>query len=273
MSSLEETVEKQAETINQLAELMERNESRHRSLERTIRWMGLSVFILAIMLIVPVNQESLLRIVHATGSDSAPSALKTAEAPAPTPAVQKEQPMQCAQIANANCDQVQEMATKLAMNVFGQIIGQLNVDNLKGTLVGYSPEYLSFAKNRINKEILSLEEQEKKTLNPIEKAYIKSRIDELKENIKFAAKMTILDHIANIDYDFDRLGGMKTLLSSMMNDMNNMSSKMTNMSSRMDTMARDMHNMNTMAFDIHNMAVAGVPVMGRMNTATSWMPW
>jgi len=276
MSSLEETVEKQAETISQLADLMERNESRHRSLERTIRWMGVSVFILAIMLIVPVNQESLLRIVHATGSGSAESAanLSTAavQVPAPTPAPQ-EKPMQCGQIGNANCDQVKEMVTQVVMGIFGQAMGQMGqlikttkVESMEGTLAGYSPEYLEFMKERIEGQIAELESK-------IGEKGVKARIAELKKIKAFGHKMTIMDHIANIDYDFDNLSSIQSVLASVVADMNNMSNKMTNMSTRMDTMALDMHNMNTMAFDIHNMAATGVPVMGRMNNATSWMPW
>jgi|GEM_PF-2935420 len=313
MSSLEETVEKQAETISQLADLMERNESRHRSLERTIRWMGVSVFILAIMLIVPVNQESLLRIVHATGSGSAESAANEEKATTPIAPTTK-QPMKCGQIGNADCDQVKKMVTEVAMNIFGQMIKQLNVGNLESTLIGYSPKYLLLMKNRIDREIKSLEKQQteekagKIKLSPMKKAYIANRLADLKHFKKHGHNMSILDHIANIDYDFDSLGGMKMLLSHMMSDMDNMSNQMTNMSGnmdnmstqmtnmsgnmdnmstqmtnmsgnidnmsgRMDTMAVDMHNMNTMAFDIHNMAATGVPVMGRMNNATSWMPW
>ncbi len=274
MSSLEETVEKQAETISQLADLMERNESRHRSLERTIRWMGVSVFILAIMLIVPVNQESLLRIVHATGSGSAESAanLSTAAVQVPAPAPQ-EKPMQCGQIGNANCDQVKEMVTQVVMGIFGQAMGQMGqlikttkVESMEGTLAGYSPEYLEFMKERIEGQIAELESK-------IGEKGVKARIAELKKIKAFGHKMTIMDHIANIDYDFDNLSSIQSVLASVVADMNNMSNKVTNMSTRMDTMAVDMHNMNTMAFDIHNMAATGVPVMGRMNNATSWMPW
>ncbi|MCV6638893.1 hypothetical protein [Candidatus Albibeggiatoa sp. nov. NOAA] len=324
MPSLQETVEQQAVTIQQLTDIVAKSEARHRSLERMIRWMGVGVFVLAIMFAIPMKQN-LFSEAHANND------------PQPMPT--------CGQLPQMPCDQVQAMA----MNMFGQMMAQVGKElaPLAEQVLGHSDGFLELIGARIRlqmaedigslintttnelKSVSNIDQQEKDKLakavvkaskllakakavatpnemlaeldkattklvdvgNALAKAeqeqklttklesLIRERmqtthdIQEKRKIIDVGAKMTLMDHIANIDYDFDNLTTIGRVIPQLINDMNNMSDKMDNMSNRMDTMARDMHNMNSMAFDIHNMAATGVPVMGRMNNATSWMPW
>jgi len=278
MPSLQETVEQQAATIQQLSEIVAKSEARHRSLERMIRWMGVGVFVLAIVLVMPIKQD-LFSVAHAN-----------------TP------PEQQSPVNNMLCGS----AGQLLMNMpCGKVISMAKVENLNNTAFGYSTAFLDLIGTRISNDIAELQQQ-KQHAPESEKVYLTNRIAELEKLLEVAKdkdgnsekdiygndvivgnKLTLMDHIANIDYDFDNLTTIGRIIPQLIGDMNNMSNQMNvmsanmssmdknmgNMSGRMDTMARDMHNMNSMAFDIHNMAATGVPVMGRMNNATSWMPW
>ena len=344
MPSLQETVEQQAATIQQLSEIVAKSEARHRSLERAIRWMGIGVFVLAVVLVMPIKQD-LFSVAHATTSPEQQSPVNN---------------MLCGSagqlLMNMPCGEVKKM-----------VMGLAKMENLKNTPLGYSDGFLNMAGDRIVARIVkdstdfinlglnevkqlkklgisidekaihnqrdiagnelqqvqqmpeSKDSKELKTklakldiatgaikvmagiLNTADAKVDDKEIKSLAESraiklfdileqrriTEIGANLTLMDHVANIDYDFDNLTAIGRIIPQLIGDMNNMSDQMTvmsaqmsnmdenmeNMSGRMDTMARDMHNMNSMAFDIHNMAATGVPVMGRMNNATSWMPW
>ncbi|WP_353572399.1 hypothetical protein, partial [Candidatus Albibeggiatoa sp. nov. BB20] len=239
---LQETVEQQAATIQQLTDIVAKNEARHHSLERMIRWMGVGVFVLAIMFVIPMKQE-LFSVAHANEVDEQqPRTLM------PT----------CGQLPQMPCDQVQSML----MTMFGQMMAEAGKElapvakQAYQAILGHSENYLAFMSVNIKDKINDLENKLAHAPAGSDKQkYLQSKINELKSILDFGANMTLMDHIANIDYDFNNLADVGYAIPKMMADIDNMSKRM-----------------DIMAFDIHNMAAAGVPVMGRMNNATSWMP-
>jgi len=225
MPSLQETVEQQAQTIQQLTEIVAKSEMRYRSIERMVRWGGGITLVLALVLIIPMQQTS----------------LATTEA-SPTSVLPPE-------IAQMSCGQaLQKMDCKHAEQMLGMFYQ---------SIFGHSKGYLELMDQRIDAQIAELEKQ--KT------AAAKAKIEELKKIKEIGPKMTLMDHVANIDYDFDSLSQMSSKMA-------NLAPLIKDIETALKLMPSMEFSARSMAGDMRAFAATGVPVMGRMNNATSWMP-
>jgi len=179
MPSLQETVEQQNHTIQQLAEIVAKSESRYRSLEKIIRWMGVTIIVLVVALVIPIKQD-MINLVHAEDAPETPSSTSC---------------------SNITCEQVQQMAQQMMMQFAGMIGKQLSL----------SDGFKSAMAERLDFQIAVM--KGKKT--PEEQfAY---RIKELEAMKTLGPQMTLMDHITAIDYDFDNFSSIASKMANMAN--------------------------------------------------------
>ena len=248
MSSLQKTVEQQNQTIQQLAEIVAKSESRYRSLEKIIRWMGVTIIVLVVALVIPIKRD-MINLVQAQTPSSGSSG----------------------SCSNLTCDQAKQMAQQMMMQfkeMVGKELGELST-GFKTAVekqLSLSDGFKTAMEKRINFQITVLKNEKSNTEDKEEKQQIDYRIQELGKMKEVGPKMTLMDHIAAIDYDFDNLTDIAAEATKMAHLINKIEIALD----LMPGMAYDMHQMNVSA---GIMTAAGAPAMGRMSRATSWMPW
>jgi hypothetical protein len=249
-SDLQKIIQNQNDTIRQLAETVARSESRYRSLEKMLRFGSLAIFsVLTMILFVKFNDNNVqaeekipVPVTPVTIGNSCDSCQNTAQ--------MLEMMKQFAQMIQGVENQLGGTAQEFQKTMQATQNTLSNFDNMMQNMGGQfqlSSGFKDLMAKRIDAQIAG---------------YSIDRMQELRMIKQIGAQMTLMDHVASIDYDFDNLAR----ISGKMADLKNLGDETE------ATLLMMLTLMPQIAYDMRVLTYSAAPAMGQVSDWTSWMP-
>ncbi|MCP4697201.1 MAG: hypothetical protein GY862_10170 [Gammaproteobacteria bacterium] len=316
MSTIEEQIKSQQETIRLLSETVTRSEARYQSLHKAMRWLG--VVVIGCVLFVGAFNFDMVTRAKAQGGAGGPTS---------------HMPPECRDLKN-NGDKYQ-CGIVASLQQFGmqtQISSSFNrASEIRNTIIAVLDNNKRYLSQQVQdpdvKDCLASKETQQEKTNCLNKLFgdmmmnneltlmdqvamqlqitpafirigtLQRRILNFKKKLtagssaerkilqekygkllareeklmtKLASHMSLMDHIANIDLDFNNLEGMAQKMADLRGLGKKVDGALTTITTLMPPIAADAHNISVSAAYITRSAV---PTMNRMDDSMRWMPW